>query len=95
MTQAQLAAESGLSVTTVKRIEAGESTQTTTLIRVLRELGLLGGLEVLVPAPGPSLKEPLWRTTRFGREWLATIAWKWAHSEPESQEASGPLPCSN
>jgi transcriptional regulator with XRE-family HTH domain len=51
LTQAQLAHEAGVSKRTVIRLENGESSQLTNLIRVLRALGLLANLDVLVPAP--------------------------------------------
>ena len=38
----------------MERIEAGESTQLSSLIRVLRVLGLLTSLDRLIPAGGPS-----------------------------------------
>ena len=50
-TQERLAGEAGVSRATVKRLEAGRSTQLTNLIRILRALDLLGNLEVLVPRP--------------------------------------------
>jgi transcriptional regulator with XRE-family HTH domain len=54
LTQDQLAREAGVSKRTVIRLEKGESTQLTNLVRVLRALSLLGNLELLVPAPPPS-----------------------------------------
>lgn len=48
-TQAELAEEAGVSRSTVRRLEAGESTQMTNLIRILRALRLLPNLEALVP----------------------------------------------
>ena len=57
--QADLAFEAGVSKRTVERIEAGVSVQTVLLLRVLRALGLLGGLDGLVPADGPSPMELL------------------------------------
>ncbi len=53
LTQAELAKEAGVSKRTVERVEAGESTQTATLIRILRVLQLLGNLEALLPETGP------------------------------------------
>ncbi len=54
-TQAQLARESGVSLRTVVRLERGESSQLTNLVRVLRALELLGplmaSLEALAPPP--------------------------------------------
>jgi transcriptional regulator with XRE-family HTH domain len=53
MTQARLAEEAGLSKRTVERIEAGDTSQVSSLIRVLRVLELLDGLNQLVPEAGP------------------------------------------
>lgn len=51
LTQAALAEEAGLSLSTVKRLEAGASTQFVAVIRILRVLGLLDNLSGLLPAP--------------------------------------------
>jgi transcriptional regulator with XRE-family HTH domain len=53
-TQAALAHEAGVSKSTVERLEAGESVQLSSLVRVLRALGLSERLELAVPAPLPS-----------------------------------------
>ncbi len=53
LTQAALAEEAGVSKRTVERIEAGESVQTTTLIRILRVMDLLEALDAAMPAVGP------------------------------------------
>ncbi len=53
LTQAELSREAGVSKRTVERVEAGESTQTATLIRILRALQLLNNLEALLPESGP------------------------------------------
>jgi len=50
LTQAELAERAGVSRPTVQRIEAGESAQMTSLIRILRVLGLLRHLDLLAPA---------------------------------------------
>lgn len=49
LTQAELAREAGLSKRTLERVEAGASTQLANFVRILRSLGLLGGLELLLP----------------------------------------------
>lgn len=54
ISQQALADEAGLSRSTVRRLESGESTQLTAFLRILRVLELLGGLDQLLPAPGPS-----------------------------------------
>ena len=48
-TQAELAAEAGVGQATVQRAERGESVQMTSMIKLLRTLGLLGGLDAAVP----------------------------------------------
>ena len=52
-TQAALAADAGVSKRTLERMEAGASSQTANLIRVLRALGLLKRLDLLLPPPQP------------------------------------------
>ncbi len=63
-TQTELAQEAGVSRSTVRRLEAGESTQLTNLVRILRALGLLANLDALVPAPEV---RPLQMLEREGR----------------------------
>jgi transcriptional regulator with XRE-family HTH domain len=54
-TQAQLAAEAGVSLRTLTRLESGEvATQLSGFIRVCRALDLLGLIDALVPEPAPS-----------------------------------------
>lgn len=53
LTQADLAGEAGVSKRTVERVEAGESVQTTNLVRVLRALALLEVLDAALPEVGP------------------------------------------
>ncbi|MHB8811094.1 MAG: helix-turn-helix domain-containing protein [Desulfobulbaceae bacterium] len=53
VTQADMAEQAGVSKRTVERIEAGASAQFSTIIRILRILGLLQGLDQLIPEPGP------------------------------------------
>lgn len=48
-TQAELAGEAGIGQATVQRAERGESVQMTSMIKLLRTLELLGGLDVAVP----------------------------------------------
>ena len=48
-----------MSKRTVVRLENGQSSQMTNLVRVLRALGLLGNLDALVPAPLASPIEAL------------------------------------
>lgn len=48
-----------MSKRTVERIEAGRSTQLSSLIRVFRALGLLANFNLLIPEPIPSPIEQL------------------------------------
>lgn len=49
MTQNQLAEQSGVAKSTVERAERGESIQIQSLIKLLRALNCIGGLETLLP----------------------------------------------
>ena len=55
LTQAQAAQQAGLGKRTLERIEAGESTQLSSLLRLLRVLELLPQFDQAIPAatPGP------------------------------------------
>ncbi len=53
LTQADIAEQSGVSKRTIERIEAGASAQMSTIIRILRVLDLLPGLDHLIPESGP------------------------------------------
>jgi transcriptional regulator with XRE-family HTH domain len=59
LTQAELAAEAGVSKPTLERLEAGETTALSTFLRIIRALGLLDALDRLVPEPTPSPIERL------------------------------------
>jgi transcriptional regulator with XRE-family HTH domain len=54
LTQADLAVAAGVSKRTVERLEAGESTQLSNFIRILRALNLLDALDTAMPTPPPS-----------------------------------------
>jgi transcriptional regulator with XRE-family HTH domain len=84
LTQAQLALDAGVSKRTVERIEAGRSTQLTSFIRILRTLGLLDGLESLLPPPQPSPMDLLRRAGRRPRRATGKKAdsgepWTWGN----------------
>ncbi|NJL31898.1 MAG: helix-turn-helix transcriptional regulator [Phycisphaerales bacterium] len=57
--QEELAREAGVSKRTVVRIEGGESTQLTNMIRVIRALDLLKNLDAFLPPLAPSPLEQL------------------------------------
>ena len=84
LTQAELAKTAGVSKRTVERLEAGDSTQLTNFIRILRALKLLGGLESLVPPPLPSPIEQLklqgrrrQRASSVRESPVSAKAWTW------------------
>jgi len=49
LTQEEVAKNAGVSKSTVERIESGNSTQVSNLIRVLRNFSLLEALDKLIP----------------------------------------------
>jgi transcriptional regulator with XRE-family HTH domain len=59
LTQLRLGEEAGVSLATIRNLEDGKPSQLLTLIRVLRVLDLLGGLERAIPEPPPSPVEQL------------------------------------
>lgn len=58
-TQAELATDAGVSKRTVERMEAGNSAQLVSFIRVLRSLELLAALDDALPRLGPRPMELL------------------------------------
>jgi transcriptional regulator with XRE-family HTH domain len=96
LTQRELASEAGVERKAVQRIEAGESVNLTTLIRVLRPLGLFDALDRLVAEPTPSPIELLklqGRTrqrasgTRRKRvpDEPETRSWHWGDEKPSGE----------
>ena len=53
LTQATVAEQAGIAKRTLERMEAGQTSQLATLIRVLRVLGAASGLDSLIPERGP------------------------------------------
>lgn len=53
LTQGDLALRAGIAKRTLERIEAGRPVQTSNLIRIFKELGLLETLDSLLPETGP------------------------------------------
>jgi transcriptional regulator with XRE-family HTH domain len=64
-TQAELAREAGVGQATVQRAERGESVQMTSMVKLLRTLELLGGLDLAVPE---SIELPIARLERERRK---------------------------
>jgi transcriptional regulator with XRE-family HTH domain len=72
ITQAEMANQAGVSKRTVERIEAGSSIQFTTIIRILRVLDLLPGLDLLFPASTASPMDLLKRQGKVRQRASAT-----------------------
>ena len=53
LTQAAVAEQAGIAKRTLERMEAGQTSQLGTLVRVLRVVGAASGLDSLIPATGP------------------------------------------
>ena len=53
LTQAAVAEQAGIAKRTLERMEAGQTSQLGTLIRVLRVLDAASGLDSLIPEAGP------------------------------------------
>ena len=88
LTQAQLAQEAGISKRTLERLEAGRSTDFVMLVRVLRALKLIEGLDSLISdrpqSPIALLKQKGRERKRVGRPRLSAhrtakppAPWKW------------------
>ncbi|MDE2294483.1 MAG: helix-turn-helix domain-containing protein [Gammaproteobacteria bacterium] len=85
LTQAALAERAGVSKRTLERIEAGQGSELASLLRLLRALNLLAGVDALIPEPPASPLEALklkGRTRRRVRSRAASPApsgpWEWA-----------------
>lgn len=95
LTQAELAKEAGVSKRTLIRLEGGESTQMTNLIRILRALDLLASLDAFIPAPVPSPIQQLRaegkrrkRASRKAGSPARDEEWTWGDGE-ETESDSG------
>lgn len=84
LTQAEVAEQAGVSKRTLERIEAGASTQMSSLIRIFRVLDLMPGLDRLIPEAGPGPMELLQqkgkarqRASSRRRPEKPDAAWSW------------------
>ncbi len=84
LTQAELARKAGVGKRTLERVEAGETTQTRTLVRIFRELDLLTKLEIVLPEPAARPRHAIQkvgqipqRATRKKTNIDSTEEWKW------------------
>lgn len=95
VSQAALAAEAGVSKTTLERLERGGGVQLESFIRILRALGLLDRLDVVVSEPLPSPIERIEnrgrqrrRASERGERRHPSAPWTW--DESASSEPPGP-----
>ncbi len=91
VTQAQLAAEAGVSPRTIGRLEKGQGVSVDTFIRVLTALGIQQNLEALLPDPavrpieriGPGGVER--KRARPVSSKPASTAWSWGDGEGDDE----------
>lgn len=84
LTQAHVAEQAGVSKRTVERIEAGQSAQLTSLIRILRALDIMHGLDSLVIETAPRPMDVLRRKGKIRqrassstRQKKTSDSWSW------------------
>lgn len=83
LTQEAVAEQAGVAKRTLERIEAGASTQLSTLIRIMRVLELLDLLDRLFPETGPrpmdllKLKGKLRKRAPRGHKTTNSAPWQW------------------
>lgn len=86
LTQADVAERAGIAKRTLERMEAGHSSQLSSLIRVLRVLDAMPGLENLIPESGPRPMDLLQRKGKVrrrasGKRGRASSAKPWTWDE--------------
>ena len=87
MTQKALAAEAGVSRSSVQRAEIGTSIQLFKLIRVLRALNLVENLESFLPEPAVSplqqlkMKGKIRKRARLSKKKKKGADWHWGDEE--------------
>lgn len=84
LTQADVAEQAGVAKRTVERIEAGASAQMSSIIRILRVLDMLPGLDRMIPETGPRPMDLLkqkgkvrQRASRRRRSDRSNKPWSW------------------
>ncbi len=87
LTQRELADRAGVSIKTLSNIETGHDSNVSSLMSVLRALGLLANADVLVPSVVTRPSEIMngghsrQRATTPSRRPVATDAWKWGDEQ--------------
>ncbi|MBP6422392.1 MAG: helix-turn-helix domain-containing protein [Propionivibrio sp.] len=84
LTQAAVADQAGIAKRTLERMEAGQTSQLSTLVRVLRVLDAASGLDRLIPESGPRPMDLLkqkgkvrQRASGKGAEQATVKPWQW------------------
>lgn len=84
LTQADVAEEAGVAKRTIERIEAGHSAQMSSIIRMLRALDGLPGLDSVISESGPRPMDQVkrkgkvrQRASKRGRSKLSGKPWTW------------------
>lgn len=81
LTQEALAEQAGIGKRTLERMEAGKAAQLTTLVRVLRVLDAMSGLENLVPEAGPRPMDLLKRKNKQRQRASSPRGYREGHRE--------------
>lgn len=86
LTQAQLAERAGVSQRTVANLEKGSDVTVTSLVSVLRALGLLSRMDLLVPVPETRPSDLLHehaprQRVRPSRKVISGGDWKWGDEQ--------------
>lgn len=88
LSQKELAAQAGVSLSTLTRLEDGNSVGTSNFIRVLRGLGLLDNMEAMLPQPETSPVEMMkrqgkmrQRASRRKQKETPSRQWSWGDEE--------------
>lgn len=81
ITQSDFANKCGISVATLTRIENGDDTKLSNIIRILAELGLSENIDLLIPRSQPDFKEIFVKgekvKQRATKKKTATGLWIW------------------
>lgn len=90
ITQSQLAHRCGLSVSTLIRIENGEDTKWSAILRILSELNLLNNLDILIPEIQPSYKamfenKPTRKRVRHKKKDINSSTWTWGEDKGDDE----------
>ena len=90
ITQQQLAERCGLSVTTLMRIENGDDTKWSAIIKILSEFNLLDNLDIVIPEPQPDYKamfeEKTIRKRARPNKKDSSEAWVWGEDKEDEED---------